>query len=100
MSALVNWIGSWVNRNCGRKVGYWVRSVFFVDHSNSNDTIQFLLSRRCTGRAAGVTGDVRRVYDYWTSKNCGSMLPSRGHGKRQQLIGRSDRVARLAPKAN
>jgi len=25
---LVNRIGSWVGRNCGRKIGYWVRSVF------------------------------------------------------------------------
>jgi len=24
----VNRIGSWVGRNCGRKIGYWVRSVF------------------------------------------------------------------------
>jgi len=24
----VNRIGSWVGRNCGRKIGYWVQSVF------------------------------------------------------------------------
>jgi len=31
----VNRIGPWVGRNCGRKIGYWLRSVFFVDRSNS-----------------------------------------------------------------
>jgi len=28
VSALVNRIGFWVGRNCGHKIGYWVRSVF------------------------------------------------------------------------
>jgi len=28
VSALVNRIGFWVGQNCGRKIGYWVQSVF------------------------------------------------------------------------
>ena len=28
VSALAKQIGFWVGRNCGRKIGYWVRSVF------------------------------------------------------------------------
>ena len=28
VTALVKWTGFWVGRNCGLKIGYWVRSVF------------------------------------------------------------------------
>jgi len=28
VNALVTQIGFWVGRNCRRKIGYWVRSVF------------------------------------------------------------------------
>ena len=39
MSTWVNRTRYWVGRNCGRKIGYWVRSVFFVDRSNSINLI-------------------------------------------------------------
>jgi len=37
--------GFWIGRNCGRKIGYWVRSIFFVDHWNSYQWLHFWITK-------------------------------------------------------
>jgi len=41
----VNGIGPWVGRNCGRKIGYWVRSVFSWTVRTLNKTKEMIIGK-------------------------------------------------------